>query len=157
MEQSIEILYQDEHFIAVNKPIDLPIHPNEFMAKDAPYLNKLIGEQIDKRVYNVHRIDAKTSGIVLLALSSEVAKTLTLQFEHKEVKKTYFAIVLGETEEEGVFDSKVVVKKGAISGKMQLHVSRLSKLFQQGLSTKNVKIQRSAWLKLARKRADGTK
>lgn len=111
MEQQIEILYHDEHIIAVNKPIDLPIHPNEFMAKDAPYLNKLIGEQIDKRVYNVHRIDAKTSGIVLLALSSEVAKTLTLQFEHKEVKKTYFAIVLGETENEGIFDSKVVVKK----------------------------------------------
>lgn len=81
------------------------------MPLDAPYLNKWVGEFTGKRVYNVHRLDAKTSGIILLAFSSEAARALTLRFERKEVKKSYVAIVLGQPPETGIFDEKVVVKK----------------------------------------------
>jgi len=106
----IPILYQDEYVIVVNKPIDLPVHKNDFMPNDAPYLTKLIGDITGKWIYNVHRLDSKTSGVIVMAFSSEMAKELTLQFERKEVAKTYFALVQGNPGE-GTFDGKVLVKK----------------------------------------------
>ena len=80
------------------------------MPNDAPYLTKQIGEITGKWMYNVHRLDSKTSGVMVLAFSSEIAKELTLQFERKEVKKTYYALVQGNPGE-GTFDQKVLVKK----------------------------------------------
>ena len=80
------------------------------MPNDAPYLTKLIGDETGKWIYNVHRLDSKTSGVMVLAFSSEVANVLTKQFEQKEVQKTYYAIVQGNPGE-GTFDSKVLVKK----------------------------------------------
>ncbi len=106
----IPILFQDEHIIVVNKPIDLAVHKNDFMQHDAPYLTKLIGDITGKWIYNVHRLDSKTSGVIVLTFSSEMAKELTLQFERKEVDKTYFAIVQGNPGE-GTFNEKVLVKK----------------------------------------------
>lgn len=106
----IPILFQDEHLIVINKPINLPVHKNDFMPNDAPYLTKLVGDITGKWIYNVHRLDSKTSGVIVLALSSEMAKELTLQFERKEVEKRYLAIVQGNPGD-GTFDGKVVVKK----------------------------------------------
>lgn len=106
----IPILYQDEYVIVVNKPIDLPVHKNDFMPNDAPYLTKLVGDITGKWIYNVHRLDSKTSGVIVLAFSSEIAHELTLQFERKEVRKTYIALVQG-TPGEGTFNEKVLVKK----------------------------------------------
>ena len=106
----IPILYRDEHLIVVVKPVNLPVHKNDFMPNDAPYLTKLLGDITGKWILNVHRLDSKTSGIIVLAFSKEAAHELALQFERKEVKKTYFAIVQDEPEE-GTFDRKVLVKK----------------------------------------------
>jgi len=103
-------LYEDEHLIVVDKPIDLPVHKNDFMPNDAPYLTKLLGDLTGKWIYNVHRLDSKTSGVMVLALSKEIAHELALQFERKEVQKTYFAIVQGNPGQ-GTFDEKVLVKK----------------------------------------------
>lgn len=107
----IPILYQDEQILVIDKPVDLPVHKNDFMPHDAPYLTKLLGDQTGKWIFNVHRLDSKTSGLMVLTFSTETAHDLTLQFERKEVEKEYTAIVLGEIPAEGVFDQKVVVKK----------------------------------------------
>lgn len=109
-EFNIVIIYQDEHLIVVDKPVDLAVHKNDFMPHDAPYLTKLVGDLTGKWIYNVHRLDSKTSGITVLAFSSEIAHNLALQFEKKEVKKTYYAIVQGEPGS-GTFTTKVLVKK----------------------------------------------
>lgn len=103
---SIQILFQDTSIVVVEKPIGLPIHKSEGMAHDADYLTKLIGQQLNCSIYNVHRIDAKTSGIVVLALSPEIANILTKQFEEKTVEKTYHAIVKGNPGD-GTFSNPV--------------------------------------------------
>lgn len=108
--EPIPILYQDEHLILVDKPVDLPVHKNKHMAYDAPYLTKLVGDQTGKWVYNVHRLDAKTSGIILLAFSSEMARLLTQQFEKRTVQKTYLALVKGQPGN-GIFDQPVLDRK----------------------------------------------
>lgn len=102
----IEILFKDDHLVVVNKPVGLPIHMTQGMQHDADYLTKLVGKQLNCSVYNVHRLDAKTSGLVLLALSSETAHELALQFEQKKVQKTYHAVVR-EIPGEGTFTNKV--------------------------------------------------
>lgn len=107
---SIPILYQDEQLILVDKPVDLPVHKNQHMAYDAPYLTKLVGDQTGRWVYNVHRLDAKTSGLVLLAFSSEMARELTKQFERRTVQKSYLAIVKGMPDS-GTFDQPVLDRK----------------------------------------------
>jgi tRNA pseudouridine65 synthase len=106
---NIPVIYQDDHIIVVDKPVDLPVHKNDFMPHDAPYLTKLVGDLTGKWIYNVHRLDSKTSGAIVLALSSEIAHEMALKFERKEVKKTYYAVVLG-VPGDGVFDRKVLVK-----------------------------------------------
>ncbi len=112
MEDNFEIpvLYQDNEMIVVDKPVDLAVHKNDFMRRDAPYLTKLVGESTGRRIYNVHRLDAKTSGVIVLAFSSEMARELTLMFERREVRKMYYAIVQG-VPGEGTFSGKVLVKK----------------------------------------------
>lgn len=109
-EFELPVIFQDEHIIVVNKPVDLPVHKNDFMPHDAPYLTKLVGDMTGKWILNVHRLDSKTSGVIVLAFSKEVAHELVLQFERREISKTYNAIVQGDPGE-GTFDRKVLVKK----------------------------------------------
>jgi len=108
--ENVVIIYQDEQIVVCDKPVDLPVHKNDFMPKDAAYLTKSLGQITGKSVYNVHRLDSKTSGVMVLAFSPEVAKNLTLQFERKEVSKTYFALVR-ENPGEGTFSENVLIKK----------------------------------------------
>lgn len=106
----IPVIYRDEHIMVVDKPAELPVHKNDFMPHDAPYLTKLAGDITGRWIYNVHRLDSKTSGLIILAFSPEIATVMTRQFEHREVKKTYYAIVQGNPGD-GTFTGKVLVKK----------------------------------------------
>ncbi|MEE4196543.1 MAG: pseudouridine synthase [Bacteroidales bacterium] len=105
-----KIIFQDQHLVVCNKPVNLPVHKNDFMPHDAPYLTKQIGQLLGKSVYNVHRLDAKTSGLIVLTFHPETAKHLTLQFERKEVEKKYYALVKGNPES-GTFTENVFIKK----------------------------------------------
>lgn len=104
------VLFQDNEIIVVEKPAGLPVHKNDFMVHDAAYLTKITGLMTGRRIYNVHRLDAKTSGVMVMAFSSDTAKKLAIQFERKEVIKKYLAIVQGNPGE-GTFNSKVLIKK----------------------------------------------
>ncbi|PIF03142.1 MAG: pseudouridylate synthase, partial [Draconibacterium sp.] len=88
---NLPILFQDESIIVVDKPINLAVHKNDFMPHDAAYVTKILGDITNQWVYNVHRLDAKTSGVMVFALTKEVAHDLAIQFEQKKVAKTYIA------------------------------------------------------------------
>ncbi len=104
------ILFQDDYIVIVDKPIDLPVHKNDFMPADADYLTKQVGELTGKSVYPVHRLDAKTSGIIALTFSRELASIFTKQFEQKTVKKAY-VVICKDNPGEGCFDKQVLIKK----------------------------------------------
>ncbi|WP_430810276.1 MULTISPECIES: RluA family pseudouridine synthase [unclassified Carboxylicivirga] len=105
-----DVLYQDDYLVAVNKPVDLPVHKNDFMPADADYLTKLVGQLTDRPVFPVHRLDAKTSGLIVLAFSREVAAALAKQFEQRKVDKSYMLLCKG-VPGEGVFTNEVLIKK----------------------------------------------
>ena len=105
------IIYADNHIAVIYKPAGLPVHKNNHMPNDAPYLTKWAGQYFNASVYNVHRLDAKTSGLVVLAFDSKIANLLTTQFARQEVKKSYTAIVRGVLSNEGLLEKPVLNKK----------------------------------------------
>ena len=97
----LEILYQSDQLIAINKPHGLLVHPSR-IARDADTsAMQLLRDQIGAKVYPVHRLDRKTSGVLLFALSPESNAALQKQFHDRQVKKTYHALVRGFVPREG--------------------------------------------------------
>ena len=116
----LEILYQDEYIIAINKPSGLLVHKS-FYARDASVfavqeLRNQIGGQY---VYPIHRLDRKTSGVLLFALDKESLKIMNDSFATREVEKKYLAILRGWSPEEMTIDYDLTnddgVKQNAIT------------------------------------------
>lgn len=79
----LTILYQDEFMVAVNKPVGLFVH-RSYMDKDEIYFAlQLVRDQVGQYVYPVHRLDRPTSGVLLFALTKDVATKLNEAFANK--------------------------------------------------------------------------
>jgi len=79
----LNILYQDEYLVAVDKPAGLFVH-RSFMDKEEIYFAlQLVRDQIGKYVYPVHRLDRPTSGVLLFALTKEIAQKMNEAFAKK--------------------------------------------------------------------------
>lgn len=102
--ERLDILYQDDHLIAVNKPAGLLVHRSLIDKHETRFAMQLVRDQIGQRVYPVHRLDKPTSGILLFALDSDTARKMTEQFTASEVQKRYLAVVRGYVDEQGVID-----------------------------------------------------
>jgi tRNA pseudouridine65 synthase len=101
----IEILYQDDAVLAVNKPANLAVHRSTFVGPADAFLVDLLREQVGDNVYLAHRLDRATSGVLLVARSKEVAAALGEQFMQRTVHKQYLVVVRGWPEPaEGVVD-----------------------------------------------------
>ena len=91
----LEILYQDEHCVAVNKPAGMLVHRSWLDRHETEFVMQTLRDQLAQYVYPIHRLDRPTSGVLLFALSSESARQLCEQFENRQVQKSYLAIVRG--------------------------------------------------------------
>ncbi len=103
----LEILYRDEHLIAIAKPPGLLVHRSDIDRHETRFAVQLLRDQIGRRVQPVHRLDRGTSGVLLFAFDSAdstVTRALSRQFENNEVEKTYLAVVRGWPPEAGVID-----------------------------------------------------
>lgn len=90
----IEVLFEDPHFIAVNKPAGLLVHPTDIDAHNHKTLIGILSEQTDKRCAPVHRLDRATSGVMLLALTADAARAASALWPDKIVKR-YHAVARG--------------------------------------------------------------
>jgi tRNA pseudouridine65 synthase len=100
----LEILYRDEHLVAINKPSGLLVHRSLIDRHETQFAIQMTRDQIGQRVYPAHRLDKPTSGVLLFALDSDTARLLTQQFTAGQVQKTYLAVVRGYTDETGIID-----------------------------------------------------
>ncbi|MDN3670782.1 pseudouridine synthase [Echinicola jeungdonensis] len=97
----LPILFEDDFYIAINKPAGLLVHKTSLAMDAEPvYAMQLLRDQIGQRVYPIHRIDRPTSGILWFAKSPDVVRVFQELFLDKEIKKYYLAIVRGYTKEE---------------------------------------------------------
>ena len=101
---TIEILYQDDLLVAVNKPAGLLVHRSAIDRHETRFALQIVRDQIGQRVYPFHRLDKPTSGVLLFALNSEVARQMMEAFSSGDIKKRYVAVVRGYTPEEELID-----------------------------------------------------
>ena len=113
----IEILYQDEHLVAVNKPSGWLVHRSWLDRHETRFMMQTVRDQLGQHVFTVHRLDRPTSGVLLMALSSEVARLLSLQFEQHQVQKTYHAVVRGYVQEGATLDYPLTAELDKIADK----------------------------------------
>jgi RluA family pseudouridine synthase len=90
----IEILWQDEALLVVNKPAGLPCLVDGYKP-EAPYLLGLLKKGFDP-IWVVHRLDRFTSGVIIFARSAEAHQALNKQFEKRTVIKIYHALINGD-------------------------------------------------------------
>jgi tRNA pseudouridine65 synthase len=101
---TLTILYQDEYIVAVDKPPGLFVH-RSFMDKDEIYFAlQLVRDQIGQYVYPLHRLDRPTSGVLLFALTQDVARMMGQAFSERNIHKTYYALTRGHLLEDGLID-----------------------------------------------------
>ena len=104
MNPTLDIIFRDNHLIAINKPAGLLVHPSLVDRHEKQSAMTLLRDTIGQYVYPVHRLDKPTSGVLLFALSSEIARELSLQFNESQVHKRYLAVVRGYTDKSGRID-----------------------------------------------------
>ena len=105
MKLAEQIIYQDENFVAVNKPsgvLTIPDRMGNISLKN--HLQDSFGE-----IFTVHRLDRDTSGIVVFAKNEATHKQLSQLFEGREVEKYYQGLVIGKpAETKGTIDTSIM-------------------------------------------------
>lgn len=110
----IQILFEDKSIIVVNKPAPLPIHPCGQFNRNT--LMHIMAEAYrPERPRVAHRLDANTTGIVVMSRTRHMAGLLQPQFERREVEKAYMVRVHGHpTEDQFLCDAPISVENGAV-------------------------------------------
>ena len=103
----LEIVYEDEEVVVVNKPAGLVVHPAAGVRSGTlanalafRFRNSELGEQQSIRPGIVHRLDRDTSGLIVVAKTARAHESLSEQFRARTVFKSYTALVHGATREE---------------------------------------------------------
>lgn len=112
-----DILYQDQYLIAINKPSGWLVHRSWLDRHEKTVVMQTLRDQIGQHVFPVHRLDRPTSGVLLFALSAEIANLLSQQFASRQPQKTYHAIVRGFVTQGGHIDYPLVEELDKIADK----------------------------------------
>ncbi|TWR30989.1 pseudouridylate synthase [Mucilaginibacter pallidiroseus] len=110
----LDILYQDEYLIAINKPHGLLVHRSSIAADASEFALQLLRHQIGKKVNPVHRIDRKTGGLLLFAFDKPAEIAMQQAFMENRVSKKYLAILRGFTDDEGEIDYPLRKENGTL-------------------------------------------
>ena len=125
-----DIVFLDDSLVVINKPAGLLVHPSWIDRSETQSAMKQLRDLLGRWVYPVHRLDKPTSGILVFALSSEIAKILTAAFTERSVNKEYIAVVRGHTCEAETIDYPL----GEIWDKMTDRESSKNKPAQQAIT-----------------------
>lgn len=122
----LEILYQDQDLVAINKPHGLLVHRTKIARDASEFSIQLLRDQIGQTVYPVHRLDRKTSGVLLFALSPNINSAMQAQFMKGLVKKRYLCIVRGFTADQTTIEYALTRDDGKVQDAVT-HFKTISK------------------------------
>ena len=101
----LEILFQDDDLLAVNKTAGLLVHPSWLTVRGTENLASMIKTYLGgATVYTVHRLDRATSGVLLVAKNKLTAQRLSDDFAKHKVEKSYLCVVRGYAPDSGLIE-----------------------------------------------------
>src|SRR5205814_6142220 len=131
----LDVLYEDEDLIVINKASGLVVHPGAGQREHTlvnallHHFPKLSGIGGKERPGIVHRLDRETSGCLVVAKNDEAHRGLSAQFAARTVEKIYLALVAGKLRKSsGTIEEKI--------GRHRVHRQRMSVESQRGRETK---------------------
>ena len=117
-QMDLNIIYEDEYYIVINKPSGIAIHPSILHYTDSLANGvKFYFEQknIKKKIRPINRLDKDTSGIVIFAKNEYIQECLIKQMKNKQFIKKYIAIVNGNLDNlEGIINAPIARKENSI-------------------------------------------
>ena len=103
--QILNIIYEDDHFIVINKPAGLLSIPDRMQSE--PSLKDLLLKKYGS-IFTVHRLDKDTSGIIIFAKNEQTHKYFSQLFEGRNIEKYYVGVVIGmPTESSGLIEAPI--------------------------------------------------
>lgn len=131
MQKNIEIIYENEDFLVINKPAGVVVHrasndrgSKEDEAQGSAFLTdwllenfpeiKDVGDDTKLRPGIVHRLDKDTSGIMIIPKNQQSFNYFKKLFQEKKIKKTYLALVYGKLVGKGIIKKPIGIKSGSI-------------------------------------------
>lgn len=128
-EEELEIVFEDEWLLVVNKPAGMLSVPGKVENRDSVYhrLKKKYPEATGPII--VHRLDMATSGLLLVAKTKEVHQDLQAQFANRSIKKRYVAVLDGtiiktEKETKPIAEKAILIAKETVSTKKTAKAER---------------------------------
>ena len=116
-EMDLDILYEDEDILVINKPAGMPVHPSmgnyeNTLANGIAWYFSQKGEDFVYRCIN--RLDRDTTGALILAKNPLSAAVLSVQMKRRQIRRTYLALVAGVLPESGVVDAPIARMEGSV-------------------------------------------
>lgn len=118
----LQILFQDEWLVAINKPAGYLVHPSDHPQAEDLVAMKVLRDQIDQNIHVLHRLDQPTSGVVLFATVKYAAKKIRQAFEKRQIEKDYLAVVHGRPTE-AAWTCQIPLRKNAEDPEKPAHTS----------------------------------
>lgn len=117
IEQNIDILYEDEYILVVNKPSNMPVHPS--MGNYTNTLSNFVAPYLAKQgIYGIHiitRLDKDTSGVCIFAKHPYIQELFNVKKEDIQLMKEYFCLVNGIVKEtHGIIEKPINRKEDSI-------------------------------------------
>jgi 23S rRNA pseudouridine1911/1915/1917 synthase len=113
----IEILFEDDDLLMVNKPAGLLVIPDRYN-HELPSLNRVLEHALGRQIWVVHRLDRDTSGIICFAKNEEAHRYLSLLFQERSVSKQYVGLVNGHVLHAHGIINKPIATHPTLKGKM---------------------------------------
>ncbi|WP_337841017.1 tRNA pseudouridine(65) synthase TruC [Rheinheimera sp.] len=115
--EPLHILYRDDALIAIDKPSGLLMHRSFLDKHETEFAVQKLRDQIGQHVFPLHRLDRPTSGVLLFALSSEIARLMTTQLTARHWNKYYLTLCRGFFRAPGLLDYPLKEELDAIADK----------------------------------------
>ena len=116
--QAYDIIFENDRYIAVNKPSGMLTIPDRAQSEDS--LKDLLLRRFGQ-VYTVHRLDKDTSGIILFAKTETTHQYLCQLFENRKVEKYYLGLVKGELSPQTGLIEAPIAEHPTLKGTMAIH------------------------------------
>ena len=121
----LDILYEDDALLFINKPAGVVIQPS--MKEDEPYLLKDVLQHAPG-AFLMQRLDRGTTGVMFFSKLGAINAKLTRQFETKEIRKRYLALVDGELAERQTVDAPLAEKTRAMIDVVDATINKTRRL-----------------------------